>query len=467
MSGFHNDIFNRRSSSAFMGGEFASPAMPRPLFGDGAGGCRPQSSEHRHFAYVAGCEICEECVCRGVDIRRHEHRMARGCNNGFSARTEESATSSAFGNGRVQSRTATTMQGDAGFGFAHAESEMRRMSAAPADFFSRPFANNCPPPVQHNNRMRLCEDNVAQVFEAQHHMMHGHRQAQMHADARDHFAGATASHCRPLFADDGCYGAAARCEREEEDEVKVTTTTTTTTTTKVLPCEPAVCHTRCEPATVPVRCATPPPPPPPVIVVPVHDHHHVTVIPVGVKPEGAVIKPAEACCTWCKFLPCLSCPKPTNANARFKKRNFRLFPEYEFLADDLAVPRPTEYFPEHTHVASRADFRVNIPKVTDIAQRVYVDFIGDQMLVSGEHGRPLPVPRAAGQHLSPPTVRSSTRSSMASLPEKHMARDLPHGVARVFAKNFFVPRDTYDRDRAQVFIKPNGKLKIVVPALEP
>ncbi|KAJ2580257.1 hypothetical protein GGH95_002690 [Coemansia sp. RSA 1836] len=263
-------------------------------------------------------------------------------------------------------------------------------------------------------------------------------------------------------------------KEEEEDEVKVTTTTTTTTTTKIVPCETTHCHTLPSPpppcqAKVVVECHTPKPLPV-IVVKPPHHHHHDHIIPIGVKPDGPVAKPAASCCTWCKFLPCLSCPKPTNPNARFHKLNFRLFPEYEFLSDTVSVPKPSEYFPEHTHVASRADFRVNIPKITDIAQRVYVDFIADQMVVMGEHGKP----QQQQQHYSSPDsvlVRSSTRSSSLRSGiggEKHLMHHhgLPHGVSRVFCKNFFVPRDTYDRDRAQVFIKPNGKLKIVIPALE-
>ncbi|KAJ2836693.1 hypothetical protein FBU31_001305 [Coemansia sp. 'formosensis'] len=454
MSAFHNDIFNRRSSAAFLGdfsqmktpGVFAPAVMPRPLFSDN--NCsRPSSSSSRtgHFAYVAGCEICEEYVCRGVDICRHEHRMCH--DNGYKARCEESVTDSAFGNGRVRARSATTTVGDSSFGFANMETEMLRMASdnrwrTPAndDFYGKPFSNNCPAPPQ--SHMQLRQDNVAQVFAHQQHL-HAPRQNHMHAEAQAHFAAAANAHCHR--------------QQEEEDEVKVTTTTTTTTTTKVIPCETTLCHpapVECRP--VPVECHKPKPlpvkPAPPL----------VPIIPIGTKPDGHVAKPAESCCTWCKFLPCLSCPKPTNPNARFHKANFRLFPEYEFLDDHLQVPKPSEYFPEHTHVASRADFRVNVPKISDIAQRVYVDFIGDQMVVMGEHGKPHGL-----RHMqsAPGSVRSSTRSStIHSTPNPNV---LPHGVSRVFCKNFFVPRDTYDRDRAQVFIKPNGKLKVVVPALEP
>ncbi|KAJ2459300.1 hypothetical protein GGF42_001553 [Coemansia sp. RSA 2424] len=346
------------------------------------------------------------------------------------------------------------------------DAEMLRMAAdnkwrTPAydSFYGKPFSGNCipPPPEGH---VQLRQDNVDQVFAHHHHMMHSQRQSQMHAEAQAHFSGERNdyAHCH----------ARQMAKEEEEDEVKVTTTTTTTTTTKIVPCETTHCHTLPSPpppcqAKVVVECHTPKPLP----VKPPHHHDHI--IPIGVKPDGPVAKPAASCCTWCKFLPCLSCPKPTNPNARFHKLNFRLFPEYEFLSDTVSVPKPSEYFPEHTHVASRADFRVNIPKITDIAQRVYVDFIADQMVVMGEHGKPQ-------QHYSPDSVlvRSSTRSSSMRSGigggEKHLMHhhhhDLPHGVSRVFCKNFFVPRDTYDRDRAQVFIKPNGKLKIVIPALE-
>ncbi|KAJ2058164.1 hypothetical protein GGI17_005207 [Coemansia sp. S146] len=467
MSAFHNDIFNRRSSSAFLNefssqmktpGVFAPAAMPRPLFCET--GSRPSSSRSghmgSHFAYVSGCEICEDYVCRGVEICRHEHRMCH--QNGYKARTEESVTDSAFANGRVRARSATTTVGDSSFGFANMDAEMLRMAAdnkwrTPAydSFYGKPFAGNCVPPPQ--GHVQLRQDNVDQVFAHQHNAMHSQRQAQMHAEAQAHFTGNNYAHCHAQRA-------------EEEDEVKVTTTTTTTTTTKIIPCETTHCH----------PSPPPPPPPPPVEChkpkpLPVkpscHDHIIVPIIPIGIKPDGPVAKPAESCCTWCKFLPCLSCPKPTNPNARFHKLNFRLFPEYEFLDDSVAVPKPSEYFPEHTHVASRADFRVNVPKISDIAQRVYVDFIGDQMVIIGEHGRPQVLRH---MHSSPDSVRSSTRSSSlrSGLGEKyHNPHALPHGVSRVFCKNFFVPRDTYDRDRAQVFIKPNGKLKVVVPALEP
>ncbi|KAJ2816191.1 hypothetical protein IWW50_006582, partial [Coemansia erecta] len=115
MSAFHNDIFNRRSSSAFLGefrqdnrsGVFAPPVMPKPLFGESnrrssfggpqqpsfggpqqpSFGGPPQpsfSGQHTHFAYVEGCSICEEYVRRGVEICVHEHRVEccgahRGC----------------------------------------------------------------------------------------------------------------------------------------------------------------------------------------------------------------------------------------------------------------------------------------------------------------------------------------------------------------------------------------------------
>ncbi|KAJ2249135.1 hypothetical protein GGI13_004388, partial [Coemansia sp. RSA 455] len=80
-------------------GVFAPAAMPRPLFCET--NSRPSSSHSRtgsHFAYVSGCEICEDYVCRGVDICHHEHRMCH--QNGYKARTEESVTDSAFANGR-------------------------------------------------------------------------------------------------------------------------------------------------------------------------------------------------------------------------------------------------------------------------------------------------------------------------------------------------------------------------------
>ncbi|KAJ2881896.1 hypothetical protein FB639_002515 [Coemansia asiatica] len=307
--------------------------------------------------------------------------------------------------------------------------------------------------------------------------MHGGQQSRMHAEAQSHFAGYNRP--QPLFGN--AYGCR---EEEEEKKVKVTTTTTTTTTTtrrledECVPCPPP-----------PPRQPTPPPPvchaalPPCPPVHHVEHHDHVTVIPVGTKPD-VLVKRAEPCCTWCKFLPCLSCPKPTNPNERFKKLNFRLFPEYEFLPDHLDIPKPTEYFPAHTHFASRTEYKVTIPKVTESAQRIYVDFVGDQMIVMGEHGKPMRpgVPR----HMrSSPSIRSTRSTSISSRETAHMrhmvpnehhprlhhadhyaAEKLPLGVSRVFVKNFFLPRDTYDRNRAQAFIKPNGKLKIVVPVLE-
>ncbi|KAJ2721823.1 hypothetical protein GGI07_003706 [Coemansia sp. Benny D115] len=526
MNSFHNDIFNRRSSNAFINdfrqdnrsGVFAPPAMPKPLFCDSDGHQAMRRSSfsgdmgHRHFAYVAGCEICEEYVRRGAEICHHEHRVVcrgihHGCcchncsrtreitveatittgggnshshghnhnhsqnhnSNGFKARTEESVSDSAFGNGRVRARSATTMVGDSSFGFANMDSEMLRMASdnqwrfsknTQDSFYGRPFSSHCDaPPAGH---VQLNERNAAKVFES-HRMMHGDRQSQMHADAAAHFNGY--SRPQPLF------GAAYGCSKqeEEESEVKVTTTTTTTTTTKHFEHD---CPPPCPP--VPRPCT----PPPPVVVVPHpppvvhhhhhdHDHDHGPVIPVGTKP-GVLVKRAEPCCTWCKFLPCLSCPKPSNPNERFKKANFRLFPEYEFLPDNLDVPKPTEYFPEHTHFASRSEYKVTIPKVTQISQRVYVDFIGDQMVVIGEHGKPMGhLPR----HMRSSPSINSTRSTLNSRETAHVRHfvpdheKLPLGVSRVFVKNFFLPRDTYDRNRAQAFIKPNGKLKIVVPVL--
>ncbi|KAJ1780010.1 hypothetical protein LPJ77_000538 [Coemansia sp. RSA 2523] len=496
MSAFHNDIFNRRGSSAFLNefrqdnrsGVFAPAAMPKPLFSEDSGR-RASFGGHEHFAYVEGCEICEEYVRRGADICVHEHRKAcrgahRGCSchrcievhvtvqrssdnnhtrcatpsDGYRARTEQSETDSAFGNGRVRARSSTTTTGDASFGFANMDSEMLRMAAdnrwrsAEQDRFYRPLdsrAAPCPP-----GHVALRENNVGQMFQA-HQQMHGGQQSHMHKEAEGYFGG----HNRPmpLFGAYGQYG-----HEKEEDEVKVTTTTTTSTKTtrREVPCEEkVVCH-------VPV---------PPVVEHKHHEHkhnehhhsehhhtehhHHVTVIPVGTRPDVPV-KQAEACCTWCRFLPCLSCPHPTNPNARFKKQNFRLYPEYEFLPDHLDVAKPTDYFPNHTQVPSRASFKVTIPKVTDVAQRVYVDFIGDQMVVMGEHGRVHP------RHVrSSPSVRSTRSSTIHEAEHAHMRHMVPHAGSRVFAKNFFVPRDTYDRDRAQAFIKPNGKLKIVVPVL--
>ncbi|KAJ1927960.1 hypothetical protein FBU59_007169, partial [Linderina macrospora] len=253
-------------------------------------------------------------------------------------------------------------------------------------------------------------------------------------------------------------------EEEEEDEIKVTTTTTTTTKKYIREIDDD--KETCKKVRPP-----PPPPKPPVIVVAKppaehhHHHHHQTLIPIGVRPDEPV-KKVEPCCTWCKILPCLDCPKPTNPNERFKKLNFRLFPEYEFLPDDLQIPKNTEYFPEHTHFGTNSQYKITIPQVTTIAQKVYVDFIGDQCVVMGDHGKPLRHPMPS------PSVRS-TRSSVSSrtqvkkLHHDHHSHhsELPLGVTRVFAKNFFMPRDTYDHNRAQVFVKPNGKLKIVVPVL--
>ncbi|KAI7823424.1 hypothetical protein BX661DRAFT_186570 [Kickxella alabastrina] len=515
MSTFHNDIFNRRSSNVFLNefkqdkhpGIFAPAAIPKPLFCQNDGQAMRRSSfsgtdshssmqNQRHFAYVAGCEICDDYVRKGAEMCHHEHRivcrgMGQGCgchgcchqresaavqqgNNGYRARTEESVSDSAFGNGRVRARSATTTVGDADFGFANMDSEMMRMKStdnqwrqpsrnqAEQPFYARPLdcsAQVAPVPQGH---VQLREGNVAQMFDA-HGQMHNGMQAAMRADARSHFDG----HARPQ----PMFGAAYGCSREEESKVKKTTTTTTTTTTTKL------CDNHCTPCPPPP--CPPQPCPPPVVVVPVphqplppptHHHHHVgPTIPVGTKPDG-MVKRAEPCCTWCKFLPCLSCPKPTNPNERFKKKNFRLYPEYEFLPDDLEMPRPTEYFPEHTHFASRSEYKITIPKVAQAGQRVFVDFIGDQMIIIGERGKPLAHSGALG-HLQ--SSGSSTRSTSFNSKEKaHMnhfvpvADHLPVGVSRVFVKNFFLPRDTYDRNRAQAFIKPNGKLKIVVPVLE-
>ncbi|KAJ1722155.1 hypothetical protein LPJ53_003391 [Coemansia erecta] len=520
MSAFHNDIFNRRASAstAFFSdfrqdnrsGVFAAPVMPKPMFAQGDGHARRASmgdASHQHFAYVAGCEICEDYVRCGREISRHEHRVVcrgvhhgcccHGCcatressastavhacheGAGYRARTEESTTDSAFANGRVRARSATTTVGDASFGFANMESEMLRMRQEQgAGFFQRPFsARRVEPPAGH---VRLAEGNVAQAFD-HHAQMHGARQQDMRMEAAGHFAGH--GRPRPLFA--AAYG----CDREQEQTKVKTTTTTTTTTRRFEEPPPAACVATPEPpacAPAPVCVATPAPP---VCVAKPEPPH--AVIPVGTRPD-VLVKRAEPCCSWCKFLPCLSCPKPTNPNARFNKPNFRLFPEYEFLPDTLAMPRPTEYFPRHTHVASRADYRVEIPRVMDSAQRIYVDFIGDQMVIMGEHGKPLHVGAGVPRHMrSSPSVRS-TRSSMSSRetahvrgfvpepghhlhhanhPHHHHHADaekphhLPVGVSRVFAKNFFLPRDTYDRNRAQAFIKPNGKLKIIVPVLE-
>ncbi|KAJ1827539.1 hypothetical protein LPJ73_008751, partial [Coemansia sp. RSA 2703] len=326
---------------------------------------------------------------------------------GYRARTEESTTDSAFANGRVRARSATTMAGDASFGFANMESEMLRMRQEQgAGFFRRPFDSHCvEPPAGH---VRLAEGNVARVFDHHAHM-HDTRQHDMRREAADHFAGHTRP--SPLF------GAAYGCDREQEEtKVKTTTTTTTTTTTRRFEePPPAVCVAKVEPVCAPVPVCVKPEPVP-VCTRPEPPH---TVIPVGTRPDGVVVR-AEPCCTWCKFLPCLSCPKPTNANARFNKANFRLFPEYEFLPDVLAVPRPTEYFPRHTHVASRADYRVEIPRVMDSAQRIYVDFIGDQMVIMGEHGKPLHAAAAVPRHMrSSPSVRS-TRSSLSSRETAHV-----------------------------------------------
>ncbi|KAJ1662141.1 hypothetical protein IW140_006125 [Coemansia sp. RSA 1813] len=517
MSAFQNDIFNRRASSAFLSdfrqdnrsGMFAAPVMPKPMFSDNGYGAPPMRSQqqhhrsssysapHKHFAYVAGCEICEDYIRCGKDICHHEHRIVcRGishgccchhccerrevtvCNSSASSRqqsssaatrTEEAVTDSKFGDSRVRTRSATTMVGDgASFGFANMDAEMLRVASdnrwrssnSNDSFYAKPF-NHCAPAAPPQGHVQLREGNVAHAFEA-HGQMHGCKQAEMRSDAAAHFAG----YNRPMPLFSANYGAS--CE-EESEKVKITTTTTTTTRTmKQCKSDETPCHT--------VRPPSPPHPPP------AHHHHHEehshhhhhhqggTVIPIGTKPDIPV-RPAEPCCTWCKFLPCLSCPHPTNPNARFKKANFRLYPEYEFLPDDVEVPKPTDYFPQHTHVASRSQFKVTVPKANQIAQRIYVDFIGDQMVVIGEHGKP--IPGANHPHTAAHLTRSSTRSSLGSKETAHLKHFVPGhdqthmlGVSKVFAKNFFVPRDTYDRDRAQAFIKPNGNLKIVVPVLE-
>ncbi|KAI9502669.1 hypothetical protein GGI25_003524 [Coemansia spiralis] len=498
MSAFHNDIFNRRSSNAFLNefrqdnrsGVFAAPMMPKPLFCDDGPSRHQRSSSftnHSHFAYVAGCEICEEYISRGAEICHHEHRVVCrgiqrgcGCNHcchkrdsevtrcntplGFSARTEESVSDSRFGNGRVRARSATTTVGDASFGFANMDTEMLRAASdnrwrssnSNDSFYAKPF-NPCapPPPPGH---MHLRENNVGHVFEAN-QQLHGHKQSDMRAEAAAHFNG----YNRPMPLFSSQYG--KECD---DEEVKVTKTTTTTTTRTTRECnDDEVCH---KPQPLP-------PPKPEVVHHPVEHHHvekhehHLTVIPVGTRPDVPV-RPAEPCCTWCKFLPCLSCPKPTNPNARFKKINFRLYPEYEFLPEHIEVPKSTEYFPEHTNVASRTEYKVTVPKANQIAQRIYVDFIGDQMIVIGEHGRPVALNRKGVRHVTSSPSMRSTRSSFNSRETAHVHHAVPGhhtqipGVSKVFAKNFFLPRDTYDRDRAQAFIKPNGKLKIVVPVLE-
>ncbi|KAJ1935409.1 hypothetical protein EC988_008496, partial [Linderina pennispora] len=281
-------------------------------------------------------------------------------------------------------------QGDASFGFANMESEMLRMAADNRwrnsgsyndSFYSKPLCDNPPPPPP--NHMHLREDNVGQVWEHHRHM-HGGMQSHMHEEAASHFQGNHHHHHQ-----NQCHGHLLRQQEqeEEEDEIKVTTTTTTTTKKYIREIEDD--KEKCK------KVVQPPLPPKPPVVVPMppaehhhHHHHHQTVIPVGVRPNEPV-KKVEACCTWCKILPCLDCPKPTNPNERFKKVNFRLFPEYEFLPDDLQIPKNTEYFPEHTHFGTSSQYKITIPQVTTIAQKIYVDFIGDQCVVMGDHGKPL------------------------------------------------------------------------------
>ncbi|KAJ1856172.1 hypothetical protein LPJ57_007246, partial [Coemansia sp. RSA 486] len=104
----------------------------------------------------------------------------------------------------------------------------------------------------------------------------------------------------------------------------------------------------------PPRQPTPPlvwhrlPMPPPIYHV--NHHHHVAVILVGAKP-GVLVKHAKPYCTWCKFLP-----------------------------GHLDVSKPTEYFSAHTYFALHSEYTVTIPKVMESAQRIYVDFVGDEMI---------------------------------------------------------------------------------------
>lgn len=424
-SSFHNDIFNRRS------GFFDTSSMvPKPLFSDNQERCRSTSFSETTTCIGShhGCH-CHTCSCSSS-------------NEGYRQRTEETCTDSSFNNGCVRARSSTTMCGDASFGFANMESEMTNWAKdnrwrGPGfdSFYGRPFDNsdNCVP-VGH---MRLREDNFGEVFDNSHQRVHGGRLGHMHAEAHAFFNNTP----RP---------SEGYREKAEEEDTKVvkTTTTTTTTTTTCKHCSGDCCCGEEKP----VPCLPPPPCPPTPPPAPPSPSPPVIIIPIGTKPDVPV-KPAEPCCTWCKFLPCFSCPKPPNPNNRFHKLNFRLYPEYEFLQDDVEAPKPTEWFPEHTHDATRSEFKLEIPKITETAHRVYVDFIGDQVLVVGEHGHP-------------------KKPSHETLDEKsrHLhhgsASSLPLGVMRVFAKNFFVPRDTYGRDHAQVFIKPNGKLKLVVPAIQ-
>ncbi|KAJ1679078.1 hypothetical protein EV182_002770, partial [Spiromyces aspiralis] len=116
-------------------------------------------------------------------------------------------------------------------------------------------------------------------------------------------------------------------------------------------------------------------------------HTHTEACEGGavLKPDAHAPPPQPRGCSWlCRIFCSGLCSIPYNSNARFHKKNFRLYPDYDFLPDNAVLPTEIGIFPKHTVSANHKRIKLVVPHIYVHAPRVFVDIVCENLVVRGE-----------------------------------------------------------------------------------
>ncbi|OMJ12615.1 hypothetical protein AYI69_g9345 [Smittium culicis] len=105
---------------------------------------------------------------------------------------------------------------------------------------------------------------------------------------------------------------------------------------------------------------------------------------IFIHPNSKNQQPIQATkCTICKFF-CLGiCSIPYNPNARFKCKNFRLYPDYDFLPDSAKVPKESGASLPNKVSKKDSRMKISIYNLRNNVEKLTVDIIGDDTIVTG------------------------------------------------------------------------------------
>ncbi|OMJ14349.1 hypothetical protein AYI70_g3193 [Smittium culicis] len=198
---------------------------------------------------------------------------------------------------------------------------------------------------------------------------------------------------------------------------------------------------------------------------------------ISIHPNSKNQQPIQATkCTICKFF-CLGiCSIPYNPNARFKCKNFRLYPDYDFLPDSAKVPK--ESGASLPSKVSKKDSRMKITifNLRSNVENLTVDIIGDDTIVTGNLINPVRLSKPGffsgltskfssnGQTQTTKTSKLSRNSVLDSSDNKYdrtpaLNKPSDSKFVMVFRTNNFA----YELERAHASIDIDGHLVLIFP----